>query len=137
MKTLFSLFILLFIHINVHAQEKKNPIIQVDTMKPSPIPPPVSTPARYPGGMKEFNKVFIEEFRVSTLPDSIKTITIVLNFNVEKDSTLTNIKTVNNTKPKISTNATDVLKKMKWIPMKHGDKIIRSLVTIPITIQIR
>lgn len=137
MKILCSIFILFLVHINIFAQENNSPITQIDTMKPSPIPPPVSTPAHYPGGMKEFNKVFIEEFRMPNISDTIKSIKIVLIFTIEKDGSLTNFKMAGKTNPEAGNEAISILKKMIWIPMISGNKVVRTQFTLPITIQVQ
>lgn len=93
----------------------------------------VSNPAKYPGGMEEFNKDFISNFK---LPETTeKSLRVILMFIVEKDGSLNEVKIVKDPGFGVGDTAIEALSKTKrWIPAQNNGQVVRSQFTLPITI---
>ncbi|MDM1406308.1 M56 family metallopeptidase [Myroides sp. DF42-4-2] len=93
----------------------------------------VTKPATYPGGMEEFNKDFIANFK---LPETeLTTARVILMFVVEKDGSLNEVKIVKDPGYGIGEAAIEALSKTKkWIPAQYHEKVVRSQFTLPITL---
>ncbi len=93
----------------------------------------VSKPAKYPGGMEEFNRDFISNFKLPEINGN--SARVILQFIVEKDGSLRDVKVVRDPGFGIGEAAIEALSKTKqWIPAEDHDQIVRSQFTLPITI---
>lgn len=93
----------------------------------------VSKPAKYPGGMEEFNRDFISNFKLPEIDGN--SARVILQFIVEKDGSLHDVKVVRDPGFGIGEAAIEALSKTKqWIPAEDHDQIVRSQFTLPITI---
>jgi len=93
----------------------------------------VSKPAKYPGGMEEFNRDFISNFKLPEINGN--SARVILQFIVEKDGSLHDVKVVRDPGFGIGEAAIEALSKTKqWIPAEDHDQIVRSQFTLPITI---
>lgn len=98
----------------------------------------VDQKAEYPGGIASFNKQFISRFRTPDLPSDIKRIQIIIQFTIEADGTVTDLKTLRDPGNGAAKEAIRVLNSMpKWIPAELNGKKVRSQFTLPITIQVQ
>ncbi|MEC4052565.1 energy transducer TonB [Myroides odoratimimus] len=94
--------------------------------------------AEYPGDIATFNKQFISRLRTPDLPRSIKRIQVIIQFTIEVDGSVTDIKTLKDPGYGAAKEAIRVLNSMpKWIPAELNDKKVRSQFTLPITIQVQ
>nr|WP_254050255.1 energy transducer TonB [Myroides sp. N17-2] len=118
--------------------------------KEEPTPPVSETPkeykhnnevdknAEYPGGMSAFNRQFISRFRTPDIDGSVKRIQVIIQFIVEADGSLTDIKAVRDPGYGAGKEAIRVLNSMpKWHPAELDGKRVRSQFTLPITIQVQ
>lgn len=90
-------------------------------------------------GMKDFYRDFMRKFNAPEMEYNFNDtlVTVVLNFVVEKDGKISNIKVVNNTDIAFADEAIRVLKSMpNWIPGKDKGEIVRSDFTLPIKIKV-
>lgn len=93
----------------------------------------VSKPAKYPGGMEEFNRDFISNFKLPEIDGN--SARVILQFIVEKNGSLHDVKVVRDPGFGIGEAAIEALSKTKqWIPAEDHDQIVRSQFTLPITI---
>ena len=90
----------------------------------------------FPGGIKKFTEYIGENFEKPEM-DNTGTLKVLMSFIVEKDGSITDIKVLRNPGYGLDKEAIRVLKslKTKWKPgMKDGQKM-RTLYTLPITVQ--
>lgn len=79
---------------------------------------------------------FVRQFRAPEISGGVNKITIRLQFVVEKDGSLTDIKVLND-QYGVAKEAERVLKSLpKWTPAEQGGKTVRSKFTLPLTVQI-
>ncbi|MDM1532446.1 energy transducer TonB [Myroides marinus] len=98
----------------------------------------VQVKAEYPGGMGAFNKQFISRFRTPDIDSGVKRIQVIVQFIVEKDGSLTDIKVARDPGYGAGKEAVRVLNSMpKWKPAIQNNKAVRSQFTLPITIQVQ
>lgn len=98
----------------------------------------VQVRAEYPGGMAAFNKQFISRFRTPDIDSGVKRIQVIVQFIVEKDGSLTDIKVARDPGYGAGKEAVRVLKSMpKWKPAIQNNRTVRSQFTLPITIQVQ
>lgn len=94
--------------------------------------------AGYLGGLQEFNKHFLADFRVPVVDNDVSKIRLIVQFVVEKDSTLTDIKIMRDPGYGAGKEALRVLKTMnKWIPAQDKGVNVRSRFTLPITVELK
>lgn len=93
--------------------------------------------AQYPGGTKELMRFLNSNFEFdlpTCLPELGK---IYLEFIVKKDGSITNIKILKGMNEEYDREAIILLKKMpNWIPAELNGKAVRSLIRIPVTINL-
>lgn len=98
----------------------------------------VQKQASYPGGMPAFQKQFISRFRTPDIDSSTKRIQVIVQFIVEKDGSLTDIKVLRDPGYGAGKEAVRVLNGMaKWTPAVQNGRNVRSQFTLPITIQVQ
>lgn len=91
-------------------------------------------------GMENFYFEFVKKFNTSEMENNLNDslATIVLNFVVEIDGSISNIKATNNTDKAFADEAIRVLKSMpNWIPGKNNGEIVRSNYNLPIKIRLK
>lgn len=89
-------------------------------------------------GFQNFYKSFASEFDVDKYSDKENSIKILLNFVVETDGSFSEIKVLKSSNEDLANKAIEVLKNMpKWNPAELAGKPVRSLFTLPITINLR
>lgn len=98
----------------------------------------VQVKAEYPGGMAAFNKQFISRFRTPDIDSGVKRIQVIVQFIVEIDGSLTDIKVARDPGYGAGKEAVRVLNSMpKWKPAIQNNRSVRSQFTLPITIQVQ
>lgn len=98
----------------------------------------VQVKAEYPGGMPAFNKQFISRFRTPDIDSGVKRIQVIVQFIVEIDGSLTDIKVARDPGYGAGKEAVRVLNSMpKWKPAIQNNRSVRSQFTLPITIQVQ
>ena len=87
----------------------------------------------FPGGVEAFSKFFFKNFKS---PEKIEEpYKMFVQFVVEKDGNLTNIKAIRTPHPEVTQEALRVIKKSpKWIPGRNNNKPVRVLYTLPIAV---
>lgn len=98
----------------------------------------VQIPAQYKGGIQRFNTDFMSYMRKSDPRETSKTLRIILQFVVEKDGSLTDIKVAKSSGDALfDKEVVRVISKMKkWQPALTNNMIVRSTMNMPITIQL-
>lgn len=93
----------------------------------------------YPGGLGKFTKEVIEKFKTSELETDAKTLKVLVNFVVEKDGTLTNIKVIRDPGHNLGKEAIRVLNTMKtkWVPGYKNGEPVRTSFNLPIIINVQ
>lgn len=93
----------------------------------------------YPGGIKNFLTAVGRSYRVPE-SDEAQMVKVYVQFVVEKDGSLTDIKVIRDPKPELGLGkeAIRVLQKMKtkWEPGKKNGKPVRTAYNLPITVNI-
>ncbi|WP_413511264.1 M56 family metallopeptidase [Myroides odoratus] len=122
----------------VFAQSKpQEPVVTKATPAiedPNEVHIAVSEPASYPGGMMAFNQDFIANFE--TPPFEGESLRVILQFIIEKDGSLNEIKVVRDPGFGTKEAALKAISKTKnWIPAVDKGKVVRSQFTLPITLQ--
>lgn len=98
----------------------------------------VQVKAEFPGGMPAFNKQFISRFRTPDIDSGVKRIQVIVQFIVEIDGSLTDIKVARDPGYGAGKEAVRVLNSMpKWKPAIQNNRSVRSQFTLPITIQVQ
>jgi len=98
----------------------------------------VSIKAEYPGGMSAFNKQFVSRFRRPDLDTDVKRIQVIVQFVVNLDGSLSDFVVARDPGYGAGRETVRVLKSMpNWIPAQLKGKTVRSLFTLPITIQVQ
>ena len=98
----------------------------------------VQQQAAFPGGMGSFNKQFVSRFRTPDIDAGTRAIRVIVQFIVERDGSLTDIKVVRDPGYGAGKEAVRVLKGMpKWQPAVQNGRQVRSQFTLPITIQVQ
>ena len=83
-----------------------------------------------------WDQKFVRQFRTPEISGSVNQITIRMQFVVEKDGSLTDIKVLND-QYGVAKEAERVLKTLpKWKPAQQGGKTVRSKFTLPLTVEI-
>ena len=105
------------------------------TEDPNEVHIAVTEPADYPGGMMAFNQDFVSNFEAPKFEG--ESLRVILQFIVEKDGSLNEIKVVKDPGFGVGEAALNALAKTKkWIPAKDNGKLVRSQFTLPITLQL-
>lgn len=101
--------------------------------RPAPSFVPVSAPPVFPGGMEKLNNFIARNIKypIAALDNDIQGIAHV-NFIVEKDGSLSNLKINNKLGFGLDEEAIRVLKLSKWIPAVQNGKTARVNYSIPI-----
>ena len=87
----------------------------------------------FPGGLKNFSKFIANNYNT---PDDCAGGRVFVNFVVEKDGSLTDIKVIRDACPGSGKEAIRVLKSCpRWNPGEQNGKKVRVLYSLPITIQ--
>lgn len=98
----------------------------------------VQVQAAYPGGMGAFNKQFISRFRTPDIDSGTKQIRVIVQFIVEIDGSLTDIKVLRDPGYGVGKEAIRVLNGLpKWAPAQQNGRNVRSRFTLPITIRVQ
>jgi protein TonB len=98
----------------------------------------VSIKAEYPGGMSAFNKQFVSRFRIPDFDTDVKRVQVIVQFVVNLDGSLSDFVVARDPGYGTGREAVRVLKSMpNWIPAQLKGKTVRSLFTMPITIQVQ
>jgi protein TonB len=98
----------------------------------------VTTKAYYPGGMPAFNKQFISRFKIPEIDLLNKRVQILTQFVVNLDGSLSDIVFLKESGYGIEEEIIRVLNNMpKWKPAILEGRPVRSLFTLPITIQVQ
>ncbi|MHC5354298.1 energy transducer TonB [Myroides sp. LJL115] len=98
----------------------------------------VQQTAQYPGGMGAFNKLFISRFRTPDIDSGTKQIRVIVQFIVEVDGSLTDIKVLRDPGYGVGKEAIRVLNAMpKWSAAQQNGRNVRSRFTLPITIRVQ
>ncbi len=93
----------------------------------------VDKKAEFPGGYIEFQKFVTKTYEY---PKKLCIMgTSILQFVVEKDSTVSNIKIFKDLHPKFEAEAIRVVKLTKWIPATYKGKIVRNRIIVPIKVK--
>lgn len=92
--------------------------------------------AKYPGGEKVMNQFIKTKMNYKKLYDIDVQGKIFIQFVVEKDGNLSNIKIIRSLDPSCDKEAIRIVKLMpKWKPGKLKNKKVRTIIEIPITIK--
>ena len=93
----------------------------------------------YPGGLGKFVKDVTEKFKTPELETDSKTLKVLVNFVVEKDGTLTNIKVLRDPGHNLGKEALRVLNSMKtkWSPGYKNGVPVRTSFNLPIVINVQ
>ncbi|MDR0229416.1 MAG: energy transducer TonB [Flavobacteriaceae bacterium] len=97
----------------------------------------VQVPANYPGGMRKFNEDFNSRFVVpkKTIEDNVPRLQVILQFIIERDGTLTEVKALKDPGNGAGAEAVRVINTMSnWKPAEHNNHTVRSQFTLPIAI---
>ncbi|HSD13082.1 MAG TPA: energy transducer TonB [Flavobacterium sp.] len=87
--------------------------------------------------MQDFYRKFISNFNAPEVKSHVKEIRVLLGFVIEKDGSISEIKTIRSDNADFDQTAKKVLSKMEnWIPAVHRGKTLRSQFSLPITIKI-
>lgn len=98
----------------------------------------VQQTAAYPGGMGAFNKLFINRFRTPDIDSGTRQIRVIVQFVVEIDGSLTDIKVLRDPGYGVGKEAVRVLNGMpKWSAAQQNGRNVRSRFTLPITIRVQ
>ncbi|AXG73423.1 hypothetical protein DVK85_03920 [Flavobacterium arcticum] len=92
---------------------------------------------QYPGGQKELYNDLLQSFKTPKAPDG--TYKIYISFSVEKDGSMSNIKTIKDPGYGMGEEAIRALKSIdkKWAPGENrSGKLLRVAFTLPLTINI-
>lgn len=94
--------------------------------------------AEYPGGMAAFNREFISRFKTPNVDSNVKKITVIVQFVVEIDGSLSDIKVARDPGYGTGEESVRVLESMsKWKAAVQNNRNVRSQFTLPITIQVQ
>jgi len=128
MKKTVILFFIFFTYVLAHAQEPTIPVEEpLFETKDIEIQPD------FPGGLDNFYTFFDKKFKKPEVPDLIGKIFIA--FTVEKDGTLSDIRTLKDIGFGTGPEAERVIQQSpKWIPGKKDGKIVRVNYILPIGI---
>jgi len=89
--------------------------------------------AQFVGGEKELFKWLNENMPYCAPEENCMTGTIYVNFVVEKDGSITNVKVVKGIHKSLDNEAIRIIKLMpNWLPGKQDGKIVRSYFTLPV-----
>lgn len=93
----------------------------------------------YPGGLGKFVKDVTEKFKTPELETDSKTLKVLVNFVIEKDGTLTNIKVIRDPGHNLGKEALRVLNTMKtkWSPGYKNGEPVRTSFNLPIVINVQ
>ncbi|WP_442787343.1 energy transducer TonB [Flavobacterium suncheonense] len=93
----------------------------------------------YPGGLGKFVKDVSEKFKTPELETDAKTLKVLVNFVIEKDGTLSNIKVIRDPGHNLGKEALRVLNSMKtkWSPGYKNGEPVRTSFNLPIVINIQ
>lgn len=94
---------------------------------------------KYPGGMDKFYDYVARKFNSPEISeDGEITLSVIMSFVIEKDGTLTDIKALRSTDPKMEKEAIRLLKasRVKWEPGIKKGKPVRTLFVLPIKVKI-
>lgn len=107
--------------------------VVVEKEKPAPNFVAVSAPPVFPGGIQKLNNFLDKKIKypIAALDNDVQG-TVVVNFIVEKDGSLTNLKTDRKLGFGLDEEAIRVLKLSKWLPAIQDGKSVRVGYSIPI-----
>lgn len=98
----------------------------------------VDVPAEFPGGMIAFDKQLIANIELMDVETDIKSLTVIVSFIVEKDGTLSNIVVLRDPGYGVGKRTASALQLLpKWKPAKKEEEIVRSQLTVPLSIPIK
>ena len=122
------------------AEQKKAPngVVSVDVPEPDKAFDVVEQMPEYPGGTGELMKYLSANVKYPA-EASKKGIQgrVIVQFVVEKDGTISNVKVVNNADEQLKEEAIRVVKTMpKWVPGKQNGKEVRVKYTLPVTFRL-
>lgn len=138
----YLIFLVIFITQNTFSQIKKGDIINCcpdevvvngeDYIYNSSR---IKVKPQFPGGIKELYRFIEDNYKIPAVA-GIKG-KLYMNFIIEKDGALSNIKSLRDLKYGSSEEAIRILKKApKWIPGKQNGKKVRVNYSIPITVNL-
>ena len=88
------------------------------------------------GGMASWQQKFVRQFRTPDIGGNVQEISIRMQFVVEKDGSITDVKVLND-QYGVAKEAERVLKSLpKWEPAEQNGKTVRSKFTLPLKIRI-
>lgn len=130
MKSVFFCVFMLSFSLNTISQE----LVSKDDSKIYTI---VDEKAEPKDGVKAFYQKFISDFNTEAVPEAVSLIRFRLNFVIEKDGTLNDIRVVSESgSDAIQEEAIKVLKlQSDWKPAKQKGKAVRSTYALPIEIK--
>ncbi len=113
------------------------PIEPIDTI--SGVYHYVDTMPEFPGGLSKWEEFVRNELRYPEYSKSLNLSgTVLLEFIIEPDSSISNIRVLNSVFPELDEEAIRVLKSSpKWIPGKQMGKPVRVAYTIPIKFSLK
>lgn len=92
----------------------------------------------YPGGKSAFNDFILSKIKKPEVPKDVKTLKVYMSFVVEKDGSLTDVKTVKDAGYDIGKEINKVIRKSpKWNPGIQNGKPIRVHYNLPVTIDFK
>lgn len=99
----------------------------------------VDSKAKFPGGINKFYEYIGKNFDKKITDESGKALSVLMYFIIEKDGTMSNIKVIRESRKDVGEEAMRILKNntTKWKPALKNGKTVRTVFTIPITIQTR
>lgn len=88
----------------------------------------------FPGGLNSFRMKISQNFEMSEIPENAGKLTTTVNFIIEKDGSLSEIKAIGNNYS-FNKEAMSVVQKIpqKWNPAKIGGKPVRYKLRLPLT----
>src|SRR5579863_8359725 len=133
MKLVLVTILFAAIYLSAQAQVEKKHADTLNTSTEKLIADDWETRPSFPGGLKQFYKYLAKNIHYPA--SAVKNNThgkVHLNFTVEKDGSIDNIKVVRGVSKDIDAEAIRVLKNSpKWIPWTHHDKPIPFPYSIP------
>lgn len=144
MKALYLIALLAF-SVGSLAQENEteSPAISNGISEPEAESPVYNTAGlqeqpQFPGGQKAFGEFIMSNFYAPPIADGPKTVKAYISFVVEKDGTVTSIKTLRDPGYGIGDEAIRVLKlSPKWKPGVQNGKPVRAMFNLPLTLNLK
>lgn len=137
MKTAYIIMLALLINQDIYSQENPQTNTQQDSIYKAKSNKFYDTPAEYPGGKEAFIKELLHELMIPETDQSINKVLMMVRFNIETDSSSTEIKILRDPGLGVGFNrkvVTKIQSMPKWKPAIKDGENVRSEITIPITI---